>query len=43
MFKNIKGKLYQNKCFFIVKLLPYNLAGGGHLKNDLEMYRFETI
>lgn len=27
----------------IVKLIPYNIAWGGRLKNDIEMYQFETI
>jgi hypothetical protein len=27
----------------IVKLIPYNLAWGGHLHNNSEMYVFESI
>lgn len=27
----------------IVKLIPFDLAFGGRLKNDIEMYTFETI
>lgn len=27
----------------IVKLIPYGIAWGGSLKNDIEMYTFETI
>ncbi len=27
----------------IVKLIPYSIAWGGRLKNDIEMYTFETI
>jgi membrane protease YdiL (CAAX protease family) len=27
----------------IVKLIPYDIAWGGRLKNDREMYAFETI
>ena len=29
--------------FIILKLIPYNIAWGGRLKNDNEMYVFETI
>lgn len=29
--------------FIIVKLIPYDIAWGGRLKNDNEMYTFETI
>jgi len=27
----------------MVKLIPYNIAWGGRLENDLQMYIFETI
>ena len=27
----------------IAKLIPYDIAWGGRLKNDIEMYTFETI
>ena len=27
----------------IVKFIPYNIAWGGRLQNDIEMYTFETI
>jgi hypothetical protein len=27
----------------ILKLIPYNIAWGGRLQNDIEMYVFETI
>lgn len=27
----------------IVKVIPYNIAWGGRLKTDIEMYRFEII
>jgi len=33
-------------CFHLcimVKLIPYNIAWGGRLENDLQMYIFETI
>ncbi|MFV5703304.1 hypothetical protein ACM55F_15655 [Flavobacterium sp. XS2P12] len=29
--------------FIIVKLIPYDIAWGGRLKNDAEMYTFEAI
>lgn len=29
--------------FIIVKLIPYDIAWGGRLKNDTEMYTFEAI
>jgi len=27
----------------MVKLIPYNIAWGGQLKNDIKMYTFETL
>jgi len=30
-------------CFVIAKIIPYNIAWGGKLKNDSEMYFLETI
>jgi hypothetical protein len=44
--KIILGILFLVTAFhlcLIVKLIPYNIAWGGRLKNDKEMYVFEAV
>ena len=48
---NISIKLFLGLLFFVIlfhiciilKIIPYNIAWGGRLTNDTEMYVFETI